>query len=227
LIHRLIADNTNPGSLASRLRRQRFRLLLELTADFARPVRVLDVGGRPKYWEMMAAGTDLAGRLEITLLNPEPHPVGGVAAAALVGDGRAMPQFADGQFDLVFSNSTIEHVGSLADQQRMAAEVQRVGRRYYVQTPNRYFPIEPHFVFPFFQFLPLAGRTWLLQRFRLGWYGPIPDREAAWNEVSGVRLLSRAELAALFPGGQIYTECFLGLAKSFVVYGGRAGAGPK
>ena len=220
MIHCLIADNTNPGSLASRLRRRRFALLLRLTADCPEPVRVLDVGGRPKYWEMMAGGLELGRRFEVTLLNPEPYPVGGLVAAALVGDGRAMPQFADGQFDLVFSNSTIEHVGGLDDQQRMAAEVQRVGRRYYVQTPNRYFPIEPHFVFPFFQFLPLAGRAWLLQRFRLGWYGPIPDRQAAWSEVSGVRLLSRRELARLFPGGQIYTERFLGLAKSFVAYGG-------
>ncbi|HWS70973.1 MAG TPA: class I SAM-dependent methyltransferase, partial [Thermoanaerobaculia bacterium] len=64
------------------------------------------------------------------------------------------------------SNSVLEHV---ADMPAMAREIRRVGRRWYVQTPNRWFPVEPHFLVPFFQFLPIATRAWLLTRFDLGW----------------------------------------------------------
>jgi ubiquinone/menaquinone biosynthesis C-methylase UbiE len=88
--------------------------------------------------------------VDITLLNPELSESAPSNFTAFVGDGRSMPQFEDHQFDIVFSNSTIEHVGSIDDQRAMAREIVRVGRKYYVQTPNRYFPIEPHFVFPFF-----------------------------------------------------------------------------
>lgn len=39
-------------------------------------------------------------------------------------------------------------VGKERDQERMAAEILRVGRHCYVQTPNKNFPVEPHFIFP-------------------------------------------------------------------------------
>jgi hypothetical protein len=54
-----------------------------------------------------------------------------------------------------FSNSVIEYVGDFPDQQRMADEVRRVGDRYRVQSMSKHFPIEPRFVFPFYQHLPL------------------------------------------------------------------------
>lgn len=219
MLHKRFADNTSSTSVATRLRRQRFQLFLDMLGDAPR-VTILDIGGRPAYWEMMAEGTDLADRLQITLLNIEDNVSTHPNFTTLVGDGRAMPQFADGQFDIVFSNSTIEHVGDFADQQRMASEVRRVGRKYYVQTPNRYFPIEPHFVFPFFQFLPIATRAWLLERFTLGWMPRQPNREAALREVRGIRLLGKAEMRKLFPDARIFEERYLGMVKSFVAWRG-------
>ena len=71
-----------------------------------------------------------------------------------VGDAVDMPGISDGAFDVVFSNSVIEHVETYENQRRMAAEIRRVGRRYFVQTPNRHFPLEPHFLVPGFQLLP-------------------------------------------------------------------------
>lgn len=212
-LHQALADNTQEASLATRLRRKRFALVRELLEGLPRPARVLDVGGRQKYWEMMgfAPTADLA----ITLLNVEPASVTLPHFTAMRGDARDMRGFADGEFDLVFSNSVIEHVGGLDDQRRMAAEVRRVGRRYCVQTPNRNFPIEPHFVFPFFQFLPVRARVGLVRRFSLGWYPRMPDAMLARREVEAIRLLTKAEFAALFPGARMHEERVLGVVKSF------------
>ena len=182
------------------------------------PLTILDVGGRPQYWEMMTADLSIPQEFAITLLNVEVQSATQPGFTCLVGDGRAMPQFAEKQFDIVYSNSTIEHVSSFADQQRMASEIRRVGRRYCIQTPNRFFPIEPHFLFPFFQFLPLELRIWLLQHFNLGWYGRQPKRQDAVSEVTEIRLLTRTEMITLFPEAIIYEEKYLGLVKSFVAY---------
>jgi hypothetical protein len=124
-------------------------------------------------------------------------------------------------FDVVFSNSVIEHLGPrFADQKRMADEIRRVGKRYFVQTPNRYFPLEPHFLTPGFQFYPLDLRVWLVSNFNVGWYKRIPDKAKARREVESISLLSRDGVRRLFPGGRIYAEKIAGLTKSFVAYGG-------
>ncbi len=216
--YRRLADSTDERSVATRLRRKRFSLLLDLLRPLPRPVRILDVGGRQKYWEMMGLDWSRQSDLHITLLNPEAQSVSLPNFTAVAGDGRSLAQFRDGQFDVVFSNSTIEHVGALEDQRLMANEVRRVGKSYYVQTPNRYFPIEPHFVFPFFQFLPVGLKIWLLRHFSLGWFSRIPDREMARREATGIRLMTRAEVRQLFPEAIIFEERFCGMTKSFVAY---------
>lgn len=218
MFHRRFADNTNAGSVAARLRRRRFELFAALVEGLPGEVRLLDIGGTQNYWQMIAPEAALLRRVRVTLLNLEPQAVSAPNFTSLVGDARAMPQFADRQFDLVFSNSTIEHLGSYAAQQAMAAEVRRVGRGYYIQTPNRYFPLEPHYLFPGFQFLPLGLRAWLVRHFSLGWYPRIADRRQARAEVAAIRLLNETEFRALFPRAAIYKERYFGLTKSFVAY---------
>jgi hypothetical protein len=137
-----------------------------------------------------------------------------------VGDARNVREFQDQEFDGAVSNSVIDQVGTWADQRAMASEVRRVGRRYFVQTPNRYFPIEPHFLIPGFQFLPLSVRAGWLARRDVGWYRKAPTYEAALSEVARIRLLTRGEFRRLFPEAQLHTERFFGLAKSFVVHHG-------
>ncbi len=214
---RLLADNRDPRSLAARLRRRRSELLHSLLAGVPRPARLLDVGGTEAYWQTVAPA-GLPG-FSIVLLNQRAPAVTRPGFTSIAGDARALP-FADRAFDVVFSNSVIEHVGERADQQRMADEVRRVGARFYVQTPNHWFPIEPHFVFPGFQFLPREVRTQLVMRFALGWYPRVPERDRAEEIVDSVRLLTARELCALFPGAQLHRETFAGLAKSLVVTGG-------
>lgn len=219
---RQMAEVHRPDSFSSRLRLRRFALLRRLLSGLPRPLRILDVGGTEAFWRNLdAAGQGLGAGTTVVLLN-----VGEVAASttpgieAQSGDARHMPQFADGSFDVVFSNSVIEHVGELPAQRRMAEEVRRVGRRYFVQTPCRTFPIEPHFLFPYFQFLPLEAQLFLVRHRRMGWFERTPDPAAALEVLRSVRLMSQAELRALFPEAILLHERFLGLTKSLVACGG-------
>lgn len=215
---RRIADASDPTSLASRMRARRFAFFGRLLRELPEGARVLDAGGTADFW----AGVDMvrAGRIRLTLLNLEYNCAPERAIEPVVGDARDMRQFSDGEFDAVFSNSVIEHVGSFADQQSMAREIRRVGRRYFVQTPNRYFPIEPHFLLPLFQFYPRGVRAALVQRYQLGWMPRRANYAEALREVEQVRLLSAADMLALFPDAELYWERFAGLAKSLVAYGG-------
>ena len=205
------------NSLASGFRRKRFEFFHSLVAQLDRPVSILDVGGAPGYWSVL--GPEACHGLRITLLNLEPTPALPPGLTQVTGDARSL-QFADCSFDVVFSNSVIEHLQRGQEQAAMAREVMRVGKRYFIQTPNKWFPLEPHFLFPMFQFLPIGVRVWLLQHFQLGWFHKTPDRRAAEAIVRGIHLLGRRELLSLFPGACLFKESALGVGKSYVAYGG-------
>ena len=215
---RQLFEPHNPDSLSNRFRRARFRFFLSLIeASEARaggPLSILDVGGNESFWEK--AG--FLDRCKITLLDLEAPEVHHPNLVAIAGDGRDLSQFDDGAFDLVFSNSVIEHVGTLDDQRRIAAEVRRVGREYFVQTPNFWFPVEPHALFPVFHWLPLPLRARLLQRFTLGHLEREADLNDALELANSIRLMKREELASMFPDAQVWEEKFLGLTKSYVFY---------
>ena len=112
------------------------------------------------------------------------------------GDATALP-FDDASFDVAFSNSVIEHLPPPL-QDLMAREVRRVASRYYVQTPNRQFPIEPHLWLPLVQFLP--GHHWLERKI----YG------------EPIYLVDERRLRELFPDAVIHRERKLGLTKSLM-----------
>jgi hypothetical protein len=208
------ADNRDPNSLASRLRRRRTERFARLVKLYPEPVRVLDLGGTSAFWADNAAL--LNRRCHFTLLNLETTPVESPEDTRhVVGDARHTG-FADGEFDVVFSNSVIEHVGTLHDQLSMAREVRRVGDSYFVQTPNRYFLLEPHFLFPAWQFLPLWFRAALHCRVQLGWMQRQPDALLARAGVEQVRLLSRTEMHQLFPGAEIHRETLGPFTKSLI-----------
>ena len=212
-----IADNRDEKSLAVQFRRKRFAFFLSLLSQLKRPVSILDVGGAESYWKTM--GMDPHDQVFVTLLNLTEDEVSLPNVKSMVGDARAL-HFGDSSFDVVFSNSVIEHVGEHRDQMKMANEVMRVGKRYFVQTPNRYFPIEPHFLFPMFQFLPVVVRIRLLQTFNLGWFPRTPEMIKAREIVESIRLLDSYEFLQLFPGSSLYEEKAFGMTKSFVAYAG-------
>lgn len=212
-----VADNQSTASVAHRLRQRRFGFFLSLLEHVPRPLSILDIGGDPAFWLRMgfAPTADVA----ITLLNIAPLPAT-AGFEIMTGDARHLNEIADQQYDVVFSNSTIEHVGSRHDQHKVAAEVRRVGIRYFIQTPNRNFPIEPHFLVPGFQFLPVAIRAMLLSRVRLGWMPRAKDYAAARRTVEEIRLLTQRDLLDLFPGASLYQERIGPFVKSFVCYSG-------
>lgn len=195
-----------------RRRMDRFVRAFRLTSQ----TRILDIGGTPECWDLIAE------RPRVTLLNtPRAKADLNGAASWVAGDGRALP-FRDGAFDIVFSNSVIEHVGDAASQARFAKEVARVGRSYWVQTPNRWFPVEQHLLTPVVHWLPKPLQRAIVPRFTV-WSAvtPVtPDRRRFYLEhyLSDVRLLSGGELSRLFPGARLVRERFLGWTKSLIAY---------
>jgi len=209
-----LADSNQETSLAVTLRRKRFCHFLDLVESCPPGrLRILDVGGTERYWETM--GFADSGH-EITLLNLTEAETRHPNILSVAGDASSMPQFDDNQFDIVFSNSVIEHLRCREKQQQMAAEVRRLAKKYLVQTPNYYFPIEPHFLFPGFHFLPVASRIWLLRHHSLGSYPRVEDYQRARELVSEIRLITEAELRAMFPDATILHERIYGMTKSLL-----------
>jgi SAM-dependent methyltransferase len=191
-----LARLASPLAARARARRhERFFALARLGDD----ARVLDVGCGSLGLRALASSPEGEPGMDITGvdLHERPHYPGPFVRAD-VAEG--LP-FADGQFDLAYCSSVIEHVPP-ARRGAFAAEVRRVARGWFVQTPARSFPIEPHSLLPFAHWLPvdLRRRYW-----RLGAAGD-------WEEIS---LLSRGELEGLF--GAARPERVLGLVKSWVV----------
>nr|WP_203950355.1 class I SAM-dependent methyltransferase [Microbispora rosea] len=173
---------------------------------------VIDLGGTASAW--LRAPVRPA---HVHIVNLEPPPASPPSwMKAEVADACALPEeILRTRYDLVFSNAVIEHVGGHARRQMFADAVHRLAERHWVQTPYRYFPIEPHFLFPGFQYLPVAARTALLRRWPLV-HTPTSDREAARNIVMEVELLSITEMRHYFPSSEIRFERLGGLVKSVI-----------
>jgi hypothetical protein len=219
-IMRRFADSDDPTSFANRLRARRFRRFEALTTRLPRPLRILDVGGTNAFWKNR--GWHLRTDVEILTLNLVPEEQLYANVKPLTGDATNLAQFGERSVDVIFSNSVIEHLFTFENQRQMASEIQRVGKAFWIQTPNFWFPMEPHFHVPGWQWLPLESRVSMLQRRACGWRGPCPDPIEARRLVEEVRLLTRSELKALFPTARIVAERFCGLVKSWIAIGGFA-----
>ena len=215
---RWLADDENPKSFSNKLRAKRFRLFETLTASMPRPLRILDIGGTNDFWEQRgwAGRTDV----EIFSINLIPEIQRHENIKPLAGDATNLSQFADRSFDVAFSNSVIEHLFTFDNQRKMASESQRVGKAFWLQTPNFWFPIEPHFQVPGWQWMPLGVRVAMIQRWRCGWRGPCADVAGARRLVEEVQLLTLKELRQLFPTAHFVAERFGGLVKSWIAIGG-------
>jgi hypothetical protein len=198
-------------SLAGRMRYRRWELVRTYFPALA-GMKVLDLGGTMSFW--MRAPLVPA---HVTIVNLEIDE-GSEAPwlTTITGDACEADSLLVGQsFDLVFSNSLIEHVGGHSARSALAGVIRSLAPRYFVQTPYRYFPIEPHWLFPAMQFLPVPARRYIAPRWPLGHTrGWEPGH--AFDEVLSTELIGAAQMRAYFPDSQLLWERFLGLPKSMV-----------
>src|SRR5262249_44713712 len=167
---------------------------------------LIDVGGLVKEWEDDAR--------VVTVVNLMPQD--GSRCRVIVGDGRHTG-FADRTFDLAYSNSTIEHVGTWVDQKALADELCRIGKAVYCQTPNKLFPLEVHYLTFFLHWRPQPLRNYFIARFLTGWGWLVkPDRTGVQRYAESVNLLSISGMRELFPDCQLEREKFLWMTKSFI-----------
>ena len=194
------------AAMQSRFRMARFdaiNRLVEALLVGRETLSILDVGGRAEYWNMLAP--HLREKVHVTLLNYgdelalfSEHVAEGLRFTNVAGNACNMPQYADRSFDLVHSNSVVEHVGSYANMFEFADEIRRVGKAYYVQTPNYWFPIDPHSAFPFLHWLPDPIRMKMVTRFNVGVTRRVDERGAAIR-LDGTKMIGRTFFGALFP----------------------------
>ena len=176
---------------------------------------ILDMGGNVEYW--LDLEPVWSGRpVKITLVNLLAQRLNDPRFDSQVGDCTRLTQFADNAFDVVHSNSVLEHVGRWQSMRAMAAEVRRLAPRYFVQTPNFWFPLEPHFRVPFFHWLPEPLRIELVMRFTCGAFPRAASIDDAQRYIEDSILVDRKRMMALFPDADIESELFFGMAKSLI-----------
>ena len=210
-------------AIQKRFRSKRFlriERIIRMLASETRRVRILDLGGTAEYWKMLAS--DLRSQVELTLVNLRSEldlydaEIDGIEIRHHEGDACDLPEFDDGSFDLVHSNSVIEHVRSYNSMLRFASEVRRLGRFYYVQTPNFWFPIDPHYGRPFVHWLPEPARIALYQRIRIS-QAPKADFQTAMARCDDIKIIDAEMMRRLFPDGRQERERFLLLTKSVMM----------
>ena len=217
-MRRYIINPSSKENLKTRFRERRFGLFKTIVNQVLaerKTCRIIDLGGTPSYWNDLGEGMEW-DRITVHTLNmgllesarPEIIPV--------VGDARDVSAYDDCSFDIVHSNSVIEHTGRWDDMVAMAGEVRRLAPRYFVQTPYFWFPMEPHARFLFFHWMPEAWRYRILLRQSCGFWKQRSDVGAATKAVQSAVLLDRRQMQFLFPDAKLVAERFLGLTKSLM-----------
>jgi hypothetical protein len=199
----------DPRSMSGQIRGRRWEMLTGRFPELA-DMHVLDIGGMSAFWR-----TAPVRPAHVTLVNLAAEAVPEPWITSLAGDACALP---DGlpETDMAFSNSVIEHVGGHFRQQQFAAQLRAAAPRYWMQTPYRYFPMEPHFLAPGLQFLPIAARVRYAQAWPFGNYAPIPQRDRALRATLQIDLLSVTQVTHLFPDAEVLRERIGPLVKSLV-----------
>jgi Methyltransferase domain len=198
---------------AKKFRQNRMKLFLE-KFTLTPQTTILDVGGFSGFW------MDAAISSKITILRPEgPEKLPDQCPpniTSIQGDGCDLRQHADKSFDLVFSNSVIEHVGGIEKQRMFANEALRIGRGVWMQTPAAEFPVEPHLLTPFYHWLP---RSWQERFYPWTLWGLLSKKRPTFEDYQAhvqAYLLSRKAITELFPETEVITERFLGMPKSYI-----------
>jgi hypothetical protein len=202
----LLVDPNDPKSFSARARARRWDRFRSAFPDLSE-MRVLDLGGTPEYWRSAPVQPG-----SVTVVNLSTAPADEPWITSVKGDAC---EYAETGFDLVVSNSLLEHLGGPARRQVFADTVLGAAPRHWVQTPYRYFPVEPHWLFPGFQWLPVSARVAVTRHWRYG-HRYEPDKTRALDLVLEVELVTATEMRHLFPGAELWYERAGGLVKSLV-----------
>lgn len=215
-------------SLFSKLSHISRKCKLELFYGLIRPLqetRVLDVGAEidPDGTADLQLIDSYPWKKNITAVNLSREHILKIRKCypeidAQVGDACKLP-WPDKYFDAVYSNAVIEHVGGFDNQKRMAAEVMRVGKRWFVATPNRWYPFEFHLRLPLVTWLPRHGYLWAG---RIVSYNHVRKKYVFGAECSGIRLMTAKELKQCFPGSKIVRQRVTFMAETLIAVGGDA-----
>ena len=185
-------------------RSRRFALFLRVLQP-KRTAVLLDVGGHPAFWISQPMPVKRIDALNIYEVGWDARQSPGHDIRTQVGDGCALP-LPDRSYDIGFSNSVIEHVGSWERQQQFAAEIRRVARALWVQTPAYECPIEPHYLTPLVHYFPRAVQRRCVRWLTVWGWLERPNAEQVNAMVDTTRLLRQTEMRQLFPDCEILTE---------------------
>lgn len=210
-------------SLPSKFRRRRFasfEKMIERSVHETGRCHILDLGGTDYYWDLHE---DILARygdkVHVYLINLEGAADGEGNTSrytTIYGDITQIKTYHLVDFDLIHSNSVIEHVGNWAAVKKVADYVIASGKPYFIQTPNLWFPVEPHFRFVGWQWLPESWRAALLFSGPRGFFAKAKTYEEAMMHVESIKLLTSGQLEELFPAARIDREWLGPLVKSFM-----------
>jgi len=206
----VVTDVNSPTSLSGRARARRWTRFSEEFPEISE-MRVLDLGGTPTSWRLASVRP-----AALTIVNLLPLETDDPAVTVVQANACELPErLRQERFDLVYSNSLLEHVGGHIQRQRLADNVHHCADRHWVQTPYRYFPIEPHWLFPGIQWLPYSARIAVSQKWNRGCVKTYTRAEAE-VQVNEIDLVGIAQMRMYFPDSMIWYERFAGLVKSLV-----------
>lgn len=220
-IAKKLTNYSDSNSFGSRLRAKRLAPLLSFIKkifDEYGKVDVIDIGGTKEYWNIVPSHVMKEMNVHITLVNlPDVEKLSDTEHFSHVEvDGCDLSIFKDKAFHIAHSNSTIEHVGDWSKMVQFSKELSRVAKYFFIQTPNYWFPIEPHCLLPFYHWLPKPARIWLVAHFKLGHWKKADSVDMAVRIVESARLLNKKMFRELFSKAEIKVERFLFLPKSFI-----------
>lgn len=199
------------GSVGERRRFKRWEWFAR-TFTYIDSMSVIDLGGTAEAWRRAPVRP---ASLHIINLEPEAAEIPAWIRVDRADACDLPGHIASTKYNLVFSNSVIEHVGGHSQRQRFADTIHTLADRNWVQTPYRYFPIEPHWLFPGFQFLPLSERARISRHWPLS-HTLASSLEESIRQAMSVELLSRTEMKFYFPYSKIESERILGVVKSLI-----------
>jgi hypothetical protein len=204
--------------LAFRFRQKRSLLFKKFIADnFDKdtPIRIIDLGGTEVFWQSIGLDFMRENKITVDILNVDYVPVQNTEFfRSFAGDACTFQS--EELYDVCFSNSVIEHVGGIERIISFSETSRKIARTYFIQTPNFYFPIEPHFLFPGFHWLPAWVRVKLISWFSIGHFPKAKDHLEAIRIIESCNLLTPRVFSSLYFDAEIKREIVLGMSKSLI-----------